>query len=362
MLIAAHRTARSERLIDREGNARIRGGKAEWPRYPTIPERRHDLWYFSGGEGAMTNVATRARRATPLLATTALALSACNSTATGGAGSSGSGSMPSSASSGSSGGSASSGSGSGNATGGEDAGTSTGGTSAGGSGGSSGSSAGSADGGDDGGGSADSGSGGSTEGGLTGPFACNLIVGNSTTQQFFDNGFLTYPGIDPTKWELFWVVDHYIDLWANPMDPAWSTAFDNGHRCAADSTMPDRVIFIATRWPPEPESYYQTNMTSIVEIIRTKYAAVQRIELMTLARALDNKGCDGTQSEQTIPPAEDQGLAATAEAFPGLVFVVPPQYVLTCADFESATAPQYSATPGAADMAKVYGMYYAANP
>jgi hypothetical protein len=126
--------------------------------------------------------------------------------------------------------------------------------------------------------------------------------------------------------------------------------------------MPDRVIFIATRWPPEPESYYQTNLTSIVKIIQSRYKTVKRIELMTLARAPGNKGCDGTQSEQTIPPAEDQGLAATAAAFPGLVFVVPPQYVVTCADFKSSTASQYSPTPGAADMAKVYGAYYAANP
>ncbi len=204
---------------------------------------------------------------------------------------------------------------------------------------------------------------GSTDAGATADsFACTLFVGNSTTQQFFDGGFLDYPGIDASKWELLWKADHYIDLWANPMDDAWNTPLDQGHACAASATMPDRVIFIVTRWPPEPESYYTTNLTSIVKIIQGKYPTVKRIDLVTLIRAPGNKGCDGTQSEQTIPLAEDQGVSATVAAFPGLVFSVPPQYVPQCADFVSATAPQYSPTPGAGDVAKVYGQYFATNP
>jgi hypothetical protein len=206
------------------------------------------------------------------------------------------------------------------------------------------------------------GSGGDNPGGAAGPFACNLLIGNSTTQQFFDGGFLTYPGVDASKWELLWKSDHYIDLWANPMDSAWDTPFDEGHTCSTGSTTPDHVIFVATRWPPSPESYYTTNLTNIVKIIQAKYPTVKRTDLMTLIRAPGNKGCDGTQSEQTIPPAEDQGVAATAAAFPGLVFSIPPQYVPRCADFVSATAPQYSATPGAGDVGKVYGQYFAASP
>jgi hypothetical protein len=209
------------------------------------------------------------------------------------------------------------------------------------------------------------GSTGTDAGATADSFACTLFVGNSTTQQFFDGGFLDYPGIDASKWELLWKADHYIDLWANPMDDAWNTPLDQGHACAASGTsgtMPDRVIFVVTRWPPEPESYYTTNLTSIVKIIQGKYPTVKRIDVMTLIRAPGNKGCDGTESEQTIPLAEDQGVSATAGAFPGLVFSVPAQYVPQCADFVSATAPQYSPTPGAGDVAKVYGQYFVTNP
>src|SRR5579859_3678839 len=58
----------------------------------------------------------------------------------------------------------------------------------------------------------------------SGPFACTLIIGNTTTQQWFDGGFLAYPGIDPARWEMLFVGHHYVDAWADPKDPAWGTA------------------------------------------------------------------------------------------------------------------------------------------
>jgi hypothetical protein len=239
-------------------------------------------------------------------------------------------------------------------------------------GGSSGAGSSSSGGGDDGGGgssssggsaaSSSSGAGSSSSGGTAQPFTCNLVIGNTTTQQWFDGGFLTYPGIDPTHWEMFFFGHHYIDSWANPNDPAWSTPLDNKHMCAADGAMPDRVIFIATRPPPYPaESFYQTNLTSIVNDIKAKYPTVKQIDLMTDIRAPNNVPCSGTSatSEQIIPPAEDQGVTATANAFPGLVVPVPPLYVLMCSDFNPG-APQYTAA-GAKDIATVYGAYFAKN-
>jgi hypothetical protein len=199
-----------------------------------------------------------------------------------------------------------------------------------------------------------------------GAFVCNLVIGNSTTQQWFDSGFLTYAGIDPTRWELYWVAHHYIDSWANPADSGWTTPLDMGHGCTSDSTTPDRVIFIVTYAPPYPtEATYQTDLTSVVENILSKYATVKRIELMTLIRAPGNSAtaCSSqANNEQSIPPAEDDAIAAVAAdtAFGGLVFALPPAYVTSCSDF-LADAPQYT-TAGATDIAQVYGAYYAAHP
>jgi hypothetical protein len=197
-------------------------------------------------------------------------------------------------------------------------------------------------------------------------FVCNLVIGNSTTQQWFDDGFLAYPGIDATRWELFWVAHHYIDLWANPDDAAWSTPLDMGRACSAGATDPDRVIFVVTYAPPYPaEATYQTDLTSIVGDIQTKYPGVKSVELMTLVRAPGNSStaCSrAANNEQSIPPQEDDGIAMVAAdpAFAGLVFVDPPLYVPSCSDFV-ADAPQYT-DAGATAIAQVYGAYYAAHP
>jgi len=209
---------------------------------------------------------------------------------------------------------------------------------------------------------------GSSTGGAggTSAFACNLVIGNSTTQQWFDGGFLTYPQIDATHWELFWVAHHYIDSWASPSDSGWSTPFDSGHQCARNATNPDRVIFIVTYAPPYPsQATYQTDITAIVNNIKTKYLGVRRIEITTLVRSPGNSAtaCSTkANNEQSIPAAEDQAIAAVAAdaGFAGLVFALPPFYVKSCSDFQT-DAPQYT-TAGAANIAQVYGAYYTAHP
>jgi hypothetical protein len=218
-----------------------------------------------------------------------------------------------------------------------------------------------------GGGSSSGGSGGGQGGaGAAAPFTCNLVIGNSTTQQWFDGGFLTHAGIDPMHWELFWVAHHYIDSWSDPNDSGWSTAFDMSHACANDATMPDRVIFIVTYSPPyPPEATYETDTTKIVNNIKAKYAGVKRIEIMTLVRSPGNveTACSSkANNEQSIPPAEDQGISAVAAnpTFAGLVFASPPFYVTGCSDFLT-DEPQYT-TAGATNIANVYGAYYAAHP
>jgi hypothetical protein len=218
-----------------------------------------------------------------------------------------------------------------------------------------------------GGGSLTGGAGGGSGGaGAAGPFTCSLVIGNSTTQQWFDGGFVAHSGIDPTRWELVWVAHHYIDSWADPNDSGWSTALDMNHACSKGSTTPDRVIFIVTFAPPYPsEATYETDTTKIVNNIKAKYPGVKRVEIMTLVRSPGNleTACSSkANNEQSIPPAEDQAIAAVAanSTFAGLAFASPPFYVTSCSDFLT-DAPQYT-TAGATNVANVYGAYYAAHP
>jgi hypothetical protein len=197
-------------------------------------------------------------------------------------------------------------------------------------------------------------------------FTCNLVFGNTTTQQWFNGGFLTYPGIEASRWELIAVGHHYIGSWAQANDTGWTTAFDSNHKCDSDAQNPERVIFIVTQSPPySTAKQYQTDITAIVKNIKAKYSQVKSIELTTLIRSPGNSAtvCSTKSgNEQSIPTAEDEGMAAVAAdpAFAGLVSVLPPFYVTACSDF-NPDAPQYT-DKGAANIAKVYGAYFAANP
>jgi hypothetical protein len=204
-----------------------------------------------------------------------------------------------------------------------------------------------------------------------GDFTCNLLVGPSPMMQWFDGGFLQYPGIDPAKWELIWVAHHYTDAWAKPGDPAWNTAFERGHSCAKNAMMPDRVAFMATQWSHTTAAQWEGDLTGIVNNIKTKWPGVKRIELMASTSAPGDMPCPaagGKNNETIIPAFAYQAIEAMPARFPGLVVALP-HVEVPCKDFiGNGTAPQYapSATatsgPAVMDVAGIFGGYYAMHP
>jgi len=212
--------------------------------------------------------------------------------------------------------------------------------------------------------------GGQGGGGGSGPFTCNLMVGPSPMYQFFSGGFLTYPGIDATRWELIWVAGHYTNAWAMPGDPAWNTTVS--HPCAHGSATPDRVIFMATQWTENTANEWETDFDGIIKNIRTKWPAVKRIELMPSTSTPGDTPCPGNgpeKSETMIPAYGYEAIDAMPANYPGLVFSTPHFEVPSCSDFiNDGGGPQYApnatATTGPAilEVAGVFGAYYAAHP
>jgi hypothetical protein len=190
--------------------------------------------------------------------------------------------------------------------------------------------------------------------------------------QWFNGGFLKYPGIDATRWQLIWVAHHYTDAWGAPGDSAWNTPFDKGHACAQGSTTPDRVAFMATQWSHTTSAQWEKDLTGIVNNIKTKWPGVKRIELMASTSAPGDVPCPaagGKTNETIIPQFAYQALDAMPAKFPGLVFALPHFEVPSCSDFiGNGTAPQYapSATattgPAVMDVANMFGAYYAMHP
>jgi hypothetical protein len=213
----------------------------------------------------------------------------------------------------------------------------------------------------------DAGSSGSTSGAAA-PFACTLFVGPSTMGQWFNGGFLNYPGIDPARWELIMVAHHYTNAWAVPGDPAWKTAVS--HPCANGAGSPDRVAFMATQWTENTAAQWEADFAGIIENILAEWPAVKRIELMPSTCAPGNQLCPvaGASSETVIPAYGYAAIDAMPAKYPGLVIATPHFEVPKCSDFiGNGTAPQYApdatATTGPAvlDVANVFGAYYAAH-
>jgi hypothetical protein len=206
-----------------------------------------------------------------------------------------------------------------------------------------------------------------------GGYTCNLLVGPSPMMQWFNGGFLKYPGIDASRWELIWVPHHYTNAWGTPGDSGWDTPFDRGHRCAQNANMPDRVIFMATQWSYTTAVEWEKDLVAIVNNIKTKWPSVKRIELMVSTSAPGNVPCPaailGKKNETIIPKFAYEAIDSMPARFPGLVFALPHFEVPSCSDFiGNGTAPQYApdraATTGPAvlDVAGVFGAYFAKHP
>jgi hypothetical protein len=203
-----------------------------------------------------------------------------------------------------------------------------------------------------------------------GGFTCNQLVGPSPMFQWFNGGFLQHPGIDPAKWQLIWMAHHYTDAWAKPGDSAWNLALDGSHACADGSKSPDRVIFQATQWSHTTAAEWITDLTGIVNNIKTKWPGVKRIELMVSTSAPGNMACPGApkNNETIIPTIGYEAIEAMPAKFPGLVFALP-HFEVPCKDFiGNGTSPQYKPTatstdsPEVKEVAGIFGAYFAMHP
>jgi hypothetical protein len=204
-------------------------------------------------------------------------------------------------------------------------------------------------------------------------FACNLVIGESPTGQWFDSGFLK--AVDPSRWECIWIAHHYTNLWANPDDVGWTTPFDPypplagpAHTCAQGAATPDRVIFVAAQWTETTAAEWEADLTAIVHNIENHYPTAKRVELMALTGGPSSAPCvfAGPGTNETVIPAVGYvAIDAMPAKFPGLVLALPHFDVPQCSDFVvdgGNTMPQYT-TAGAIDVAaQLFGPYYAAHP
>ena len=188
-------------------------------------------------------------------------------------------------------------------------------------------------------------------------FACNAMLGVSVTGDWYTAGFET--GLNGDKWQLKWRTQTFVEQWADPKNDIWSQAFVSG--CTNGSSNPDRVIFTGVNWTFTTAAQWETQLTAVVENLKTKYSALKEIELMTMLRAPGNQLCGNTEvaatHEQVVAPFVDQAIQAVVAKYPTLVRAAPAFYAPDCAVF-LPDSPHF-ADGKAAVVAKVMRDYYA---
>ena len=191
-------------------------------------------------------------------------------------------------------------------------------------------------------------------GGVASTFTCSQITAMTLTREWFLAGFESDAGIINGRWQLKAREHGYITEWANPNSDFWNQQLESP--CTTGSTNPDHVVLTVLSWAPAcctTQPQWEQQVEAAVTNFVAKYAALKRIDLMTVIRGPGNQLCPTPPAvDETIslPPELDAALAAVATKHPGLVYVAPKFEAPNCAAF-SGGGPHLT-TPGNTAVAK----------
>jgi hypothetical protein len=183
-------------------------------------------------------------------------------------------------------------------------------------------------------------------------FVCSWVLGIHTTYEWFAAGFETV--VDNARWQCSGIEMAQFG-WADPKSPLWGSPIDSP--CTSDSKTPDRIVFSGVDTTSTTVAQFLPEYVSVVNIIKTKFPSVKRIDLMTTARAPGDMECLGANRPESsyIKPAQDDAIAMTAAMFPGFVFATPKWEVQSCSDF---TLCPHLTTQANMVLAKTIGEYF----
>jgi hypothetical protein len=196
----------------------------------------------------------------------------------------------------------------------------------------------------------------SPTGGLTSKdFVCSWVLGIHTTAEWFMAGFENV--VDPARWQVSGIEMAQFD-WAKPDSPLWNSPITSP--CATNSKTPDRIVFTGVDGTSTTAAQFLPQYVSVVNIIKMRFPSVERIDLMTTARAPGDIECVNAQrpASSYIQPGQDEAIAMTVAMFPGFVFATPKWEVASCSDF--TLCPHITAAANAI-LAKTIGEYFLAN-
>ena len=195
----------------------------------------------------------------------------------------------------------------------------------------------------------------SAAGGVAGPFACSEMIGLWVMSQWWS----TFEGgVDDAAWQYIFVHHGYLEQWANPASPYWTTKTISP--CALNPEGPDRVIFLPFSLTLQTGAEWQAQLSKVVDVIKTKFKSVKRIEFMTTLRSPGNQPCPNDNDPNVVVPAYvDQAIQNVADASGGVVSVGPKLEVADCKWWAGGTDLTGAGNTG---VGRLYSAYYKDHP
>jgi hypothetical protein len=176
-----------------------------------------------------------------------------------------------------------------------------------------------------------------------------MYIGAYLSMEWWNAGYET-KGVDKDKWELKWHHHGHITEWAKPDSPFWANTGDPNNdaqgspiqsACTANSTAPDRVVFLAITWALTNKEAWVKDIKASIANIKAKFPSVKRVDLMTMIRCPMNKQCNPNQmygiadsdtnaqhQDCQVPQYADDAIAQVIADDPGFV-ALGPQFEMT---------------------------------
>jgi hypothetical protein len=194
-----------------------------------------------------------------------------------------------------------------------------------------------------------------THPGASGPFACSEMIGLWVMSQWWG---AFEKGVDNATWEYIFVHHGYLEGWADPANPYWTTKVISP--CAMNADQPDRVIFLPFSLTLKTLDEWQTNISKVVQAIKTKNPGVKRIELISTIRNPGNQPCANDKDPNiVVPEYVDQAIKNVADMSGGLVAVGPKIEVANCNWWAGGTDLTGAGNTG---VGQLYAEHYKASP
>lgn len=193
----------------------------------------------------------------------------------------------------------------------------------------------------------------------SGGFTCNLVLGSSQAQQWFETGGVFQSIVDGDRWQLKWAVEAGVDRWGDLSDSIWQAeTLSTCERRAAD--FPDRVVFAVSGSLGDDEDAWVEDITNAVDAIFIRFASTNRIDLLPTIGGPDDQECRyqdaHVQSSQQHTHIEAAINRVVAEDTTGVLVAGPSQHLQDCSGYRDVLGHLTDAA--AETVGRVLGEHY----